>query len=82
MGWVVTQMCSRMYSDGLRFRCGTSPRMRSNSLSSRHASGASQAKPPSTITTLRLGKRSNTPSMTRLVTTVWQEVEWPAPSSM
>jgi hypothetical protein len=28
IGWVETQMCSRMYSDGARFRCGTSSRSR------------------------------------------------------
>ena len=78
----MTQMCSRMYSDGFRFRCGTSLRMRSYSLSRRQDSAGSQAKPPSTMTTLSSGKRSNTPSMTRLVTAVWHEVEWPAPSSM
>ena len=36
-------------------------------------SAGSQPKPPSIITTLSRGKRSNTPSMTRLVTAVWQE---------
>lgn len=69
------------HSDGNSFRCGTSLRLRSNNLSSRQVSAGNQPKPPSTITTLRRGKRSNPPSMTKLVTTVWHEVECPELSS-
>ena len=70
IGWVVTQMWSRMYSDGARFSAGTSARSRFQCLSSRQASAGSQAKPPSTSTTLRSGISSKTPSQTRLVTRV------------
>ena len=55
IGWVVTQTCSRTYSDGARFRCGTSSRRCFQCLSSRQHSAGSQAKPPSTRTTFRLG---------------------------
>ena len=69
IGCVVYQMCSRTYSDGGRLTCGTSSRMRAQCWSRRQHSDGTQAKPPSTSTSCRSGKRSNTPSKTRLAIT-------------
>ena len=55
IGWVETKKCSRMYSDGARFRCGTSSLRRFHSLSSRQPSAGSQAKPDSISTILSVG---------------------------
>src|SRR5258705_8073159 len=66
-GWVVNQKCSRTYSDGRRLRCGTSSRKRSKCWSIRHIADEIQPKPPSMNTILRRGKRSSTPSITKLV---------------
>ena len=67
IGWVVNQKCSFTYSDGRRFRCGTSLRNRSKCWSIRHIVDEIQPKPPSMNTILSFGKRSGTPSSTRLV---------------
>ena len=54
-GWVETQMCSRMYSDGAFFRCGTSPLSVFQLLSMRQPSDGIQPKPASIITILSSG---------------------------
>ena len=63
IGWVVSQKCSAKYSDGCRLRCGTSRFSFFQAESSRHASGGSQANPPSISTIFRFGNRSKTPSV-------------------
>ena len=71
-GCVVSRTWSSMYSLGRRRTHGTSSRSDSQSLSRRHMTSGSQAKPPSAITTRRPGKRSNTPWQTRLMTLAWK----------
>jgi len=61
------------FSDGGRFRWGSSARIRCHSLSSLQAKDGSQANPASTITILSLGKRSKIPSNTMLDNIVWQD---------
>ena len=68
MGCVVVQKWRRMVSDGSRFRSGTSSLSLRQERSSRHMRGGSQANPPSISTTFNPGNRSNTPSVTRLIT--------------
>src|SRR5439155_18405800 len=80
--WTTQPMWSRIYSDGLRLRYGTSLCSRSKFLSSRQPSDGAQPKPASIMTIFSLGYRSNTPSSTRLASTVCWHCAWPTISSI
>ena len=82
IGWVVTQKCFLMYSDGAILRCGTSSFIRFQCLSSRQPSAGSQPKPDSISTTFNSGRRSKMPSMIMLVTIDCAEVACSVISSM
>jgi hypothetical protein len=82
IGWVETQKCCRRYSDGARFKCGTSSFMRFQFWSSRQPSEGIQPKPASINTNLSSGQFSNTPSMIRLVTEAPSEAECSVISSI
>ena len=70
-GWVVNRTWSTTYSLGSRLTHGTSSRRPLTFLSSRHMTSGIQPRPPSVMTTLRVGNRSKTPWQTRLITFAW-----------